>query len=233
MRVRLVPPVVRYQPARVSQECTTIPHRSHRSLERRRNKVASCCCTAWVVERVKGMGPSSPNGPASHPGNKGHQRNLDSDLATIHPSPFPECTKCNTPTSRLRPNLCRSQYLLTPLLYPSPPSRTHPGNTRSWLNNNIIAALHPSLIRRSCKNLAAGDKDTFPPVDITGLPVKVRSGRSARPEVPRPHTNTISPALNKEFFKLAGNWLNGGIKSTLPLDGDVAATHWPLWSEIW
>ena len=34
------------------------------------------------------MGPSSPNGPESHPGGERHKRNLDSNLAAIHPSNF-------------------------------------------------------------------------------------------------------------------------------------------------
>ena len=120
----------------------------------------------WKID--KGTEPSSSNGPAIHTGRKLHQWNLDSKLAAIHPSPFSECTKHDSPTNRLRPNLRRLQSLLSHFLFPSPYSRTHPGDTRFWRTDRIIAAPHSSLILRSRKRTAARNKDTSPPVYGTG-----------------------------------------------------------------
>ena len=90
-RARLVPPRVQEQPTLPIKDCDTRPHRSHGSLDRCCNKITKrgstppcCCCTSQGGERYKGIGPSPPNGPVSHPGGKRHQRNLDSDLAAIH-----------------------------------------------------------------------------------------------------------------------------------------------------
>ena len=136
-RTRLVLLVVLDQPAHVSQDCTTRPHGSHGSLERRRNKVEDLrsapphCRTSRFGKINEGMGPSSPNNLVSHPGDERHQQKLDYDLAVIKLSPFAECTERKIPPSRFRPNIHRGKSLLTKFLLPSPPSRTHPGNTRS------------------------------------------------------------------------------------------------------
>ena len=74
--------------------------------------------------------------------------------------------------------------------------------------NRIIAAPHPSLIRRTCKLPTAGNEDTSPHVNGTGLPDKGRIRRAAGPEVPCPHINTRAPALHRKFFKLSGNYLS-------------------------
>ena len=160
MRARLVLTVVWEQPAYFNQDWTTRPHGYYRSIEQLRNKVEKrrstppcCCCTVRGVERDKGMGPSYPNGPSSHPIGDLHQRNLNCNLSVIHPSPFPECKKRDSPTRRLRPNLHRSQYLLSHLILPSPTSITHPGDTRVRRTNRIIAAPQPYLIHRSHKLL--------------------------------------------------------------------------------
>ena len=94
---RLVPPVVWGQPPCTRQYYSTRPHGSHRNLVQRRNKVGKHgitpprrCCTSRSGKIVNGMGSSSSNGPASHPGRELHQRSLDSYLDTIHHSPFPE-----------------------------------------------------------------------------------------------------------------------------------------------
>ena len=135
---RMVLPVVQYQPARIIPDFSTRPHRYHGILERRRNEVEKrrstpprCRWTARGGKRDKGMGLYSLNGPESHPGGHSHQRNLDSNLTVIHPSTFLECKKHVRPTSRVRPNLSRAQYLLTHFLFPIPPSRTHLGDSRS------------------------------------------------------------------------------------------------------
>ena len=142
------------------------------------------------------MGPSSPTGPVSHPGRMRHQRNLNSNLVIIHPSTFHECTQQVSPPRIFRPNLCRYKYLLANFILPSPPSRTHPGDTISWLTNRIIAAPNPSIFRRTREHQAAGDDDTSPPVDGTGLPVKGKGGWAAGPEGPHPRINTRDLALH-------------------------------------
>ena len=214
MHARLVPLMVWKQTARTIQDCIIKPQGSHRSLERRHNKVEKCgitpphcCCTARSGERDKGMGPYSSNGPVSHPGGELHQRNLDSDIAGIHHSPFPERTERYSTTSRLRLNLRGEQSLLTPLLFPRNPSSTHNSHTRSWHTNRIISAPNPYLIRRSRECPVEGDDDTSPPGDGTGSPIKGKSGRDAVPEGTHPYNNTRDTEIDKEFFNLTGKYL--------------------------
>ena len=136
--MRLVLPVVLNQPAHVIQDCIIIPHGYHGSLLQHHKKVADSRsdlprrrCTVRGRKRNKGMGPSSPNSPASHPGGERHQGNLDSEISAIHPSPFPECTERGSPPRRFLPNLHREQSLLTNLIFPIPLSRIHHGDTIS------------------------------------------------------------------------------------------------------
>ena len=135
---RLVLTVVREQPTRTSQDCTTKPHGSHGSLKQRYNKVAKCgstpprrCCTSKIGKIDEGMGPHPSNVPARYPGGECHQQNLEYNLSAIRHSLFPECKKRDRTTCRLRLNLRGEKSLSTHLLLTSPPSSTHPGNNRS------------------------------------------------------------------------------------------------------
>ena len=182
-------------------------------------------------KRDEGVGTSSSIGLARHPGSERHQQNLDSELAAIYNSTFPERKKRDITTVRLRPNIRRTQFLSTHFLLLIPPSRTHSVNTRSWRTNKIIANPHPSLNRRSYEWPTAENEDTNNCDNGTVFSIKVRSKQAAGIEVPSSHNNTRAMSFNQELFQ-AFRWLTGWRQSNMPPYGDLDVSRWPLWAAI-
>ena len=174
------------------------------------------------------MGPSSFNTPPSNPSSECHWRKLDYDLANIHHSTFNEFKKHDSTTGIFCPNLQRAQYLSTQFLMSRPLSRTHPKYNRSWFINSIISNTHPYFIFRHQELPTAGNEDTSNTVNGTGSPVKGRIGQVAGPEGTHFHINSRALSFVQEFCQ--DRWRLPGVReSTMPLNGNVSASHWTLW----
>ena len=170
------------------------------------------------------MGPSPTNGLARHPGDEHYQQNLHSDLATSHNPPLPQSEERGGPQRHFPPNLRREQFLLTHLLLSGHPLRAHPGHYRSGHAGGNFASPNSSTFRRTRERPSSGNEDPSPPLNGTGLLIKIRSGQDTGPEVPRPRVHTRSVTFDTKLREASGG-LPGRGDPDLFVDGDVAASH--------
>ena len=107
----------------------------------------------------------------------------------------------------------------------------HPSHPKPIRANRTIASTDPSIFRRTRERPASGNADPSPPVNGTGPLIKGVSGRAIGPEGTCPRIHTRTATLDKELCEFS-RVLPGRGETDFLVNGDVAASHWPLQSVI-
>ena len=137
-----------------------------------------------VQQRDEGMAPPTPNGPTSDSGGECIRPHHHTVISVTISPPIPQRAQCNRASSGLCPDLCRTEFIPTNVLSPSPTSGPHIGDTRPGRSCRAAPPPYTSIIGRTRKRTAVSDAGPGLIGDGKRLYIQRRSRITAGPRGP-------------------------------------------------